>query len=284
VRFKSSPSVEDAVFVKLDGDGASDVVSCCEGGRRAIVVHWAPKDPKDYLDAAKWQIGEVPAAKGQLWMFCQPLHIDGRHGVDLVIGAKSRGATISWLEAPANPRDLADWKLHTLSPAGWIMSLVAKDLDGDGDQDVLVSDRQGKLRGVRWLENPGTVSDQASWQNHPIGGMGREAMFLDTGDLDRDGLEDIVVNLHDGECLFLRRLDTTGLKWESHAIAHPPNGPRTAPASCGSRTRAILRKDHGPAMRSVVRKASSSTSCPCSISTATAIWTRSRPRKSTISA
>jgi hypothetical protein len=223
VRFKSSPAVEDAVFVDLDDDGAIDVVTCCEGNHRAVIVHWAPKDPKHYLDADKWQIGEVPAAKGQLWMFCQPLQVDGRHGIDLVIGAKSRGATVSWLEAPAEPRDLAAWKLHSLSPAGWIMSLAAKDLDGDGDQDLLLSDRQGKLRGVRWLENPGAGIVHSAWQSHTIGGTGREVLFLDTGDLDRDGFEDVVVNLHDGECLFLRRLDSTGLKWDSHSIPHPAN-------------------------------------------------------------
>jgi hypothetical protein len=234
VRFKSSPAVEDAVFVDLDADGALDVITCCEGGQRAVIAHFAPRDPKDYLDASKWQIGPITAAKGQLWMFCQPLDIDGKNGVDLVIGAKSRGATISWLEAPANPRDLEAWKLHAMSPAGWIMSLVARDMDADGDQDILLSDRQGKLRGARWLENPGhgEALSQA-WANHPIGGTGREAMFLDAGDLDRDGLEDVVVNMFDKECLFLRRLDKTGRKWESHSIPHPANVGEGKAASIG---------------------------------------------------
>src|SRR5688572_20533701 len=40
VRFKSSAAVEDAVFVDLDDDGAVDVVTCCEGNRRAVIIHW----------------------------------------------------------------------------------------------------------------------------------------------------------------------------------------------------------------------------------------------------
>jgi len=35
------------------------------------------------------------------------------------------------------------------------MSLVPHDLDGDGDLDVVLSDRTGSRRGVFWLENPG---------------------------------------------------------------------------------------------------------------------------------
>jgi hypothetical protein len=230
VRFKSSPAVEDAVFVDLDRDGAIDVVSCCEGNHRKVVVHWAPRRGEDYLDASKWEVAEIPAAQGQLWMFCQGLEVDGRHGIDLVVGSKGRGATVSWLESPANPRNLAAWKLHTLSPAGWVMSLLARDIDGDGDQDLLLSDRDGKQRGVRWLANPGAGPSQTDlWPSHMIGGSGREVMFLDTGDLDRDGLMDVVVNVRDTECLYLRRLDPMGLKWDSHSIPHPTNvGPGKA--------------------------------------------------------
>ena len=35
-------SPEDAVFCDLDGDGAVDVVSCCEGRNRKVFAHWAP--------------------------------------------------------------------------------------------------------------------------------------------------------------------------------------------------------------------------------------------------
>src|SRR5262249_17825847 len=52
---------EDAVFADLDGDGAADVVSCCEGGTRSVFVHWAPKDRPRYLDPSAWKTEAVPA-------------------------------------------------------------------------------------------------------------------------------------------------------------------------------------------------------------------------------
>jgi hypothetical protein len=146
-------SAEDAVFADLDGDGATDVVSSCEGGTRSLFVHWAPKDKEWYLDADAWRTEAFPATKGRAWMFCLPLDVDGRGGIDLVVGAKGGGAVIGWLQSPQDPRDLAAWKLHPIYDASWIMSLKAVDMDDDGDADVLATDRKvGKLV---WLENPG---------------------------------------------------------------------------------------------------------------------------------
>lgn len=42
VTVDNTPSVEDAVLVDLDRDGAQDVVSSCEGRTRAMFVHWGP--------------------------------------------------------------------------------------------------------------------------------------------------------------------------------------------------------------------------------------------------
>jgi hypothetical protein len=149
-------SPEDAVLVDLDGDGRMDVVSCCEGGERTVFVHWAPAARSDYLDPGAWKTTALPVTAGrQMWMYAVPGQIDGRHGVDLLVGSKGNGATVGWLEAPADARDLEAWKFHPLYKAGWIMSLVARDLDADGDLDVIVSDRKGPSRGLLWLEHPG---------------------------------------------------------------------------------------------------------------------------------
>ena len=43
------------------------------------------------------------------------------------------------------------------------MSLIAADMDGDGDLDVLASDRKGPGRGCYWLENPlGPIPGEAA--------------------------------------------------------------------------------------------------------------------------
>jgi hypothetical protein len=213
---------EDAVFADLDGDGAVDVVSCCEGSVRSVFVHWAPKERDQYLDPAAWNTEAVPALKGkQMWMFCLPMQVDHKHGIDLVVGAKGQGAQVGWLEAPGNPRDLAAWKWHPLYEAGWVMSLAAADVNGDGHFDVVASDWKGPGRGCLWLENPGPGDNQfRPWKCHRIGAGA--ARFLDLADLDGDGRIDVVA-AQERELLFFRRKPGPTVESERHVIAFPPN-------------------------------------------------------------
>jgi len=215
-----TPSVEDAAFVDLDADGAPDVVSCCEGRRRAVLVHWAPKDPADLLDGGKWTQAVLPESENRMqWMFAWGMQVDGRHGVDVIAGGKGKGAAVGWFEAPADPRDLKGWRWHPISDAGWIMSIWPRDVDGDGRTDVVVSDRYGPLRGCRWLRNPGAGPAQARpWANHFIGAKGRQVMSMALADLDADGLEDALVAAGGSRVLFLRRLDKAGRTWRTHEI------------------------------------------------------------------
>ena len=48
-------------------------------------------------------------------------------------------------------------------------------------------------------------------------------MFLELADLDRDGLEDVLVGAKPREILWLRRLDQSGRAWEPHSIPQPHN-------------------------------------------------------------
>jgi hypothetical protein len=213
---------EDAVFVDLDGDGAVDVVSCCEGSERTVYIHWAPKDRRQYLDPKAWTTQPLPASRAVAqWMFCLPMDTDAAHGIDLVAGAKNQGAAIGCFRAPPQPRDLASWTWHAWRPCGWLMSLVAEDMDGDGDLDVLFSDRKGPRRGVYWLENPGPDSPHNSWMEHVVGGRDAEVMFLDVTDLDGDGLRDVVAATSGEGILYLRRTAPHGDAWQRHVIPVP---------------------------------------------------------------
>ena len=217
---------EDAVFADLDGDGAMDVVSSTEGETRRIFLHWAPKTQDRYLDEAAWKTEALPASVDLArWMFTLPMQIDGEHGTDLVAGAKNEGAKIGWFQAPENPRDLAGWKWHPLYDAGWIMSLLAVDMDGDGDLDVLASDRKGPRRGALWLENPGAEhAVSAEWKERRIGPAGEyEAMFLTIADLDRDWLDDVLIAVRGGPLRYHRRTKFSPAAWETHAIELPPH-------------------------------------------------------------
>ncbi len=220
-----TPHVEDAVFVDLDADGRVDVVTCCEGDTRTMFVHWAPKAASEYLNPDAWQTQPIPASIGAMpWMFCVPAELDGRGGVDLVAGGKGDGAEIGWFEMPLETRRLDRWRWHAISPAGWIMSLRVEDFDADGDPDVITTDRKGRLRGCRWLENPGKASTASRpWENHFVGGQGHEVMFLAIDDLDADGAKDLLVATRP-QTLLLFRCDPAGPgRWETRPLRMPPN-------------------------------------------------------------
>lgn len=167
-------SPEDAVFVDLDKDGATDVVSSCEGDARSMFIHWAPAGRELYLEGTAWATEPIPASAGRQWMFCVPFDVDGRNGIDLVAGAKNDGAELGWLESPESPRDLNAWNWHTVRSAGWVMSIMPADMNGDGATELLVSDRRGPNRGVFWFSGFGSERQQC----YPIGGGDREVMFL----------------------------------------------------------------------------------------------------------
>lgn len=207
-------SGEDAVFVDLDSDGAMDVVSACEGKTRALHVHWAPSSPDQFLRPGQWKTESFPAAKDRMqWMYALPMEADGKNGIDLLVAGKGDGAEIGWLLAPKNPRDLAAWRYEPIHAVGWIMSILADDLDGDGATDILYSDRRGATRGVYWLK-----SDGEKWGRELIGGLDRENMFLSAGDLDQDGRRDVICATRKGPIVWYRRLEDG---WAAHEIALP---------------------------------------------------------------
>lgn len=167
-----------------------------------------------------------------MWMFCAPAQLDGRNGVDLIVGSKGKKpgeGTIGWLESPAHPRELAAWRWHDLRAAGWVMGLQAADMDGDGDLDAVCSERfDGARGGCFWLENPGPGAAQTRpWKEHRIGLAGDNALFFCLVDLDRDGLQDVCVGSHttgdeaQTALYFLRRLDRTGDRWSERKIELP---------------------------------------------------------------
>lgn len=111
--------------------------------------------------------------------------------------------------------------LLTYVPSFPRMSLISADMDADGDQDIVVSDRKGKTPGCLWLENPGPGPLQAKpWTAHRIGGPAT-TMFITLADLDRDGLQDVLASVKPRKLEFHRRRSADGRKWETHEIPLP---------------------------------------------------------------
>jgi len=214
-------SPEDAVFADLDGDGAVDVVSSCEGRTMCMFVHWAPKQAANYLDENAWTTEPIPVTKGMTrWMYALPMDMDGRNGVDLVVASKSPKGVVGWLRSPKNPRDLGAWTFHKLQDAGWIMSLESADMDGDGDRDIVVSDRKGGRRGVYWLQNPGAGADRENWLRREIGGDREEVMFLDVKTAGAAGGPRVVVPTRNGHVIVFEG-SVNGTRWRRRALPNP---------------------------------------------------------------
>lgn len=204
-------NVEEAIFADLDGDGELELVSGTEGKTRTLYWH-RPVD-------GKWRTDAFPAATNtQMWMQAASLDLDGLHGADLLLASKNEGAALGWLQAPAKPDDLAAWSYHKLRDAGWLMSLVPQDMDGDGDADAVFSDRKGKRTGVFWLDNPGAAAnrDHGEWKEHVIGGLGKQVMFFDLGDVNGDGLPDVAVAVKPVEIILCLRKADGG--WDEHIL------------------------------------------------------------------
>jgi len=205
VKVGSATNVEEAIFTDLDSDGRLEVVSGTEGDTKTLFWHREV--------AGNWRTDSFPAATGtQMWMQVVSLQLDAIHGPDLILGSKNKNAALGWLQAPAHADDLDGWRYHRISEAGWLMSLIPADLDGDHDQDVVFTDRKGKRRGVFWVENPGPVQvrELLQWKQHLIGAAGREVMFADLGNLNSDGSLDVAVAVKPHDIVLLLRLPDGG--------------------------------------------------------------------------
>jgi len=215
---------EDAVLIDLDGDGATDVVSSTEGRDRSLYVHWAPSALEQYTDPDAWRTEPIPASQGMTrWMFCVPLQIDGKHGIDLAVASKAPNARVGYFTAPENPHDLAAWTYHHLWDASWVMTLTTADMDRDKDADLLISDRKNPAcRGVLWFENPGAKNAHTTWKHHYLGARTHETMFLTLDQRKDNGRRTILTATRDNGIIVLEETEQTA-QFHQRTIPLPDN-------------------------------------------------------------
>ncbi|MBA2114791.1 FG-GAP repeat domain-containing protein [Bremerella alba] len=209
-------SPEDAVFMDVNGDGAFDVVSSCEGRQQTIFVHFAPSKPEDYLTPTAWKTEPIATSEKQTrWMFALPWQGEPGKTLELIAGSKAPNGAVGRFSRD----DAGAWNWQKLTDAGWIMSLVPEDMNRDGHADLLYSDRKGKRRGVYWID---LASDPRSTAPKLIGGAAHEVLFLDVADLDQDEQRDVVCATYGDTLLWFRRKEAAPV-FEQIEIPMPAN-------------------------------------------------------------
>ncbi|MBN1441398.1 MAG: VCBS repeat-containing protein [Planctomycetes bacterium] len=204
--------VEDAALGDLDGDGRIDVLAASESGR--IAICWSPRSAEDLGRAAAWKHEELPAAAAirTAWMNVEAADVDGDGRLDIIAASKTKNAGLYWFRAPDDPRDLAAWRAHPIdAEISWAMSVIPADLDGDGDLDVLLSDRPSV---VCWYEHPGAdVIGGAPWKQHVIADEGGPYLWAHRHDLDGDGRLDLLVAVFAESAAAREDAEKTVIRW-----------------------------------------------------------------------
>lgn len=244
----ATPKAEDAVFVDLDGDGVLDIVSSTEVGYETVLAHFAPKDPKQLLEASAWEQVAIDAAYGlSQWMFAEPIKLASVDRSALVVGGKNyhhdESAVLGLLIPGENPRDGSSYRWVELTNVSWVMSIHVLDMNADGREDIVYSDKNGPSTGVWWLENPGDT--QKPWKRRSIfsGGL-NGCMLIDIVDVDGDGLLDVVIPVdfhrahpdsrHEHRRIVIaKRVDKSGESWKQISVPIPPNTGQPKAATAG---------------------------------------------------
>jgi hypothetical protein len=136
-------------------------------------------------------------------------------GIAEVVVASSNGGPLVWYEYP-------NWTKHIIAPAGkWSCYALVVDMNGDGIQDLLISEWYGKNR-MEWYENPATDGNPVTdpWKCHIIGVP--RAHDIDVGDVDGDGQMEIVTRSQgkEGDKILIWKRDAPD-SWSQRSIDCP---------------------------------------------------------------
>jgi hypothetical protein len=164
-----------AVFAAdIDGDGDIDAVSASENDDK---VAWYENRTGDGTTWKEWIITEKADSAHSVYA----ADIDGDGDLD-VLSASYLDDTVAWHENLDGKG--TTWKAHPISTsADAAMSVVAADIDGDGDLDVLSASANDDT--VAWHEN--TAGNGSAWISRTISKAVDAPFSVYAADLDGDG-------------------------------------------------------------------------------------------------
>lgn len=224
----------------------------------AIILYFSPDDPAALTDPLQWQevllgqsaiLGQVPsnvtdpAVGGYTAMDIGDVDLDDDIDIVAALNAEPEAdgeeptgrIELFTNPSPARARRGGEWNRFR-APGSGALSLEARtttvkdialvDLDGDLDLDVVVTRPDALTMNVRWLSNPviNLAGYPPEWTSHVIGQISTGADAILTGDLDDDGIQDVIVRSDAGRVLQWFRGPQTisrvrNIPWQVYTIA-----------------------------------------------------------------
>ena len=218
-------AAEDLALADFDGDGDTDIVVASELAPLLYI-----ENPGIGRDAAKWPRQAIEATRGRgSFIRVDAADFDGDGRPELI--AANKGAQnpdpkitttlnpISLFKLPIRPMQTEQWKEVVIGKLRIPINAKAVDMDNDGDFDILAGSR-GESR-VLWYENQGDLM----FVERPIRIMGLPDKIQPTGfklnyvDIDKDGIQDILLVAWPGIILKLSPRDIALSEWHWRKIA-----------------------------------------------------------------
>ena len=191
----------------VDDDGDMDVLASADAGNE---IAWY-----ENLDGAglTWMKHSVDPGFGGAH-FVYSGDVDGDGDTD-ILGAAYGDSDITWWEN-TNGSGTA-WAEYTIeSEFGQASAVFAKDVDDDGDLDVLGAARSDD--DITWWEN--LDGSGTSWAEHLIDGAFDGAIHVYAEDVDKDGDIDVLgAALNANEISWWENEDGYGTSWTKHIVS-----------------------------------------------------------------
>jgi hypothetical protein len=171
---------ESPALFDIDNDGKKDLV--CADSKNKKVVWISPPATKGDTVWKEYVISNDSARatfKYTHGLGFGDMNLDGRADVIYREG---------WWEAPVD-RTQPDWTFHAANLSDECSHMYARDLDGDGDQDIISS--SAHHYGIWWHEQV-KHADTIGWIQHNIFNRFSQTHGLMMADINSDGHEDLV--------------------------------------------------------------------------------------------
>ena len=201
---------EDARFVyseDIDGDGDMDVLGAA--GDANNITWWENIDGS----GTSWSEHTVD---GYFYGACSVYSedIDGDGDMD-VLGAAAGLGGITWWENEDGSG--TSWIEHTVDddPLDWATSVYSKDIDGDGDMDILGADLI--TRDITWWEN--LDGSGTSWIDHIVDGYFNGVRCVYSEDMNGDGDMDVLGAAEFADDItWWENIDGSGTSWTEYTV------------------------------------------------------------------